>query len=699
MANRFPLNRVRNIGIAAHIDAGKTTTTERILFYTGKLHRMGEVHDGAAAMDWMPQEQERGITITSAATTCAWRDHRINIIDTPGHVDFTIEVERSLRVLDGAIAVFCAVAGVQPQSETVWRQARKYRVPTIAYVNKMDRVGADFFNVVAKLREKLGANAVPIQIPIGEEDEFRGVVDLVRMRAILYQDDDLGQVLQDDDIPPALVEDAVRWRERMIEAAAEADDGLMEKYLEGESISPEEIAAALRRGTLANAIVPTVCGSSFKNKAVQPLLDAVVDYLPSPSDVGPVQGSDPRSGGLVERPPKDDAPFAALAFKVMTDPYVGRLTYFRVYSGHIPKGSYVYNASRGKRERLGRILRMHANHREEVDEVWTGDICAAVGFRNTGTGDTLCSEADPVILEAISFPEPVISIAIEPKTKADEDKLGAALTRLSAEDPSFRVHTDEETGQSIISGMGELHLEVIQDRLLREFNVAANVGRPKVAYRESITRPARAEGRFVRQTGGHGQYGHVILEVEPLEPGAGFEFENKVVGGAIPREFIPAVRSGVVQALESGILAGFPVIDIRVRMLDGSYHDVDSSEMAFKIAGSMAVKAACQKARPAVLEPIMALEIVTPEDFLGEVIGDLNARRGQVQGMEPGPGGTQTIRGLAPLAEMFGYATAIRSMTQGRASYTMEPSHYDQVPAAIREQIVTRATGKALAAR
>jgi elongation factor G len=693
MARQYPLERTRNIGIAAHIDAGKTTTTERILFYTGRLHRMGEVHEGAATMDWMVQEQERGITITSAATTCFWNDHRINIIDTPGHVDFTVEVERSLRVLDGVVAVFCAVGGVQPQSETVWRQANKYRVPRIAYINKMDRIGADFYNVLGKLKERLGANAVPIQIPIGAEADFKGVVDLVTMQAIVYTDD-LGTTSQAAEIPEELRDQAVAYREAMIEAAADADEAIMEKYLEGEAIGEEEIRAALRKGTVGGAIVPVVCGSSFKNKGVQPMLDAVVHYLPSPLDVGSIEGTDAHSGAPATREPADDAPFSALAFKIMSDPYVGRLTYFRVYSGTLAKGSYVYNASKGKKERIGRVLRMHANHREDVDEVYAGDIAAAVGMsEQTTTGDTLSAENNQILLEAITFPEPVISIAIEPKTKADQDKLGQALQRLSAEDPTFRVHTDQETGQTIISGMGELHLEIIQDRLFREFKVEANVGRPQVAYRETITRLGHGEGRFVRQTGGKGQFGHVVFDIAPLEPGEGFQFHNKIVGGAIPREYIPAVEAGVREAMDGGILAGYPVIDVSVSLVDGSYHEVDSSEMAFKIAGSLGFKAVTKKCGPVLKEPIMAVEVVTPEDFLGDIIGDLNSRRGRIEGMEPQQGGAQVIKAQVPLAEMFGYATMVRTLSQGRASYSMEPSHYEEVPRSVADEIIAKATG------
>jgi elongation factor G len=698
MPREFALDKTRNIGIAAHIDAGKTTTTERILFYTGKVHRMGEVHEGAATMDWMVQEQERGITITSAATTCFWNDHRINIIDTPGHVDFTVEVERSMRVLDGVVAVFCAVGGVQPQSETVWRQANKYRVPRIVFVNKMDRTGADFFKVVEKIRERLGANAVPVQLPIGSEQQFAGVIDLIKMAAIVYVDE-LGTISEETEIPAELKDLAIEWRERMIEAAVEGDDALMEKYLEGRPISAEEIRAGMRKGTVAGKVVPVVCGSAFKNKGVQPLLDAVVDYLPSPVNVGAVPGVNPKTGAADARQPSDSAPFSALAFKIMADAYVGKLTFFRVYSGTLSKGSYVYNSTKNKRERIGRILRMHANHREDVNEVFAGDIAAAVGLGDTTTGDTLCDEGAAIVLESIVFPDPVIHIAVEPKTKADQEKLGQALQRLSAEDPTFRIHTDEETCQTIISGMGELHLEIIQDRLLREFKVEANVGRPQVAYKETIRQHAKAEGRFVRQTGGRGQYGHCVLEVDPLEPGAGFEFVNKLVGGSIPREFVPPIEQGVKEAMVTGVVAGYPMIDIRVTVVDGSFHDVDSNEMAFKIAGSMGFKAAAHKASPALKEPIMAVEIVTPEEFLGDCIGDLNSRRGRIEGMEPGAGGTQVIKAQVPLAEMFGYATAIRSMTQGRASYSMEPSHYDEVPRTVAEEIVAKTQGRQLVTR
>ncbi|MCS7309636.1 MAG: elongation factor G [Armatimonadota bacterium] len=695
MAREYTLEQTRNIGIAAHIDAGKTTTTERILYYTGRIHRIGEVDDGAATMDWMEQEQERGITITSAATTCFWKGHRINIIDTPGHVDFTVEVERSLRVLDGVVAIFCAVGGVQPQSETVWRQANRYHVPRIAYVNKMDRLGADFYRVVQRMKERLDANAVPIQLPIGAESDFRGIIDLVQMRAIVYKDD-LGKEYEYVDIPTELHELASHWREVLLEAVADIDDTIMEKYLEGEPITPEEIKRALRQGTLQNRVVPVTCGSSFKNKGVQPLLDAIVDYLPSPIDIGAVKGTNPRTGAPEARYPSDNEPFTALAFKIMSDPFVGKLTYFRVYSGTLTKGSTVYNASKGKKERIGRIVRMHANHREDVEVVYAGEIAAAVGLNETTTGDTLCDENAPIILEAMQFPDPVISVAIEPKTKADQDKLGIALSRLAVEDPTFRISTDPETGQTIISGMGELHLEIIVDRLMREFKVEANIGRPQVAYREAIRQAARGEGRYVRQTGGRGQYGHCILEIEPLAAGQGFEFVNKIVGGVIPKEFIPAVEAGVREAMDTGVIAGYPVVDVRVAVVDGSYHEVDSSEMAFKIAGSMAFKAAMQKANPTIKEPIMSVEVVTPEQFLGDVIGDLNSRRGRIEGIEPGPSGTQIIRAHVPLAEMFGYATALRSLTQGRATYVMQPSHYEEVPANIAQELITRAQGKQL---
>ncbi len=675
----------------AHIDAGKTTTTERILFYTGKVHKIGEVDDGAATMDWMVQEQERGITITAAATTAEWKGYRINLIDTPGHVDFTVEVERSLRVLDGAIAVFCAVGGVEPQSETVWRQADRYGVPRLAYVNKMDRVGADFFRCVTEMKEKLAANAVPVQLPIGVEDSFRGVVDLVREKAIIYLDD-LGTISEETAIPEALKDDVARHRELLIEAAAELDDALMARYLEGESPSEAEIKAALRRGCLTGKLVPVLCGSSFRNKGVQPLLDAVLDYLPSPLDLPPVVGTHPESGREITREASEDEPFAALAFKIVSDPYVGKLAYFRVYSGVLRAGSYVYNSARGRKERIGRILQMHANHREDIQECYAGDIAAAVGLKETTTGDTLCDEKHPILLEAMEFPEPVISIAIEPKTKADQDKLGLSLGRLAEEDPTFKVRTDPETGQTIISGMGELHLEIIVDRLLREFKVEANVGRPQVAYRETIRTPAKAEGKFVRQTGGRGQYGHVVLEVEPQAPGSGFLFENRVVGGAVPKEYMPAVEAGVREAMFSGVLAGYPVIDVKVAAVDGSYHEVDSSEMAFKVAGSMAFREAARRGNPVLLEPVMKVEVVTPDEFMGDVIGDLNGRRGHIQGMER-RANAQVIRALVPLAEMFGYVNDLRSMTQGRATYVMHFAHYDEVPANIAERVIEGNTG------
>jgi elongation factor G len=687
VAREFTLEKTRNIGIMAHIDAGKTTTTERILFYTGRVHRLGEVHDGAATMDWMVQEKERGITITSAATTCHWKDYRVNIIDTPGHVDFTVEVERSLRVLDGAVAVFCAVGGVEPQSETVWRQADKYEVPRIAYVNKMDRVGADFKRVVGMLEERLGANPLPVQLPIGAEDSFVGMVDLVRMRAIIYTDD-LGTQSDEGEIPGEMEEEVAAARERLLETLAEFDEGIMVKYLEGEEPSVEEIKAAIRQGTLQNLIVPVFCGSSFKNKGVQSLLDGVIDYLPSPADLPGVTGFGPE-GEEVQCPTSDEAPFTALAFKIMADPYVGKLAYFRVYSGVLTAGSYVYNSTKGKKERIGRILQMHANHRAEVDAVYAGDIAAAVGLKHTATGDTLTNMEPPVVLETLEFPTPVISQAIEPKTKADQDKLSAALVKLAEEDPTFVVKTDEETGQTIISGMGELHLEVIVDRLVREFHVGANVGKQQVAYRETLRKPTSAEGRFVRQSGGRGQYGHVVMEMEPLERGSGFVFENKIVGGVIPKEYIPAVEQGCQEALLNGILAGYPVIDVKVTLVDGSYHEVDSSELAFKIAASMGVKDGLQKGGSVLLEPIMKVEIMTPEEFLGDVCGDINARRGRIEGMEP-RGSTQNVRALVPLSSMFGYATDLRSMTQGRATYVMHFDHYEEVPSNVAQEIMAQ---------
>ena len=688
MPRKYALDNVRNIGIMAHIDAGKTTTTERILFYTGKVHRMGEVHDGAATMDWMIQEQERGITITSAATTCMWRDCQINIIDTPGHVDFTVEVERSLRVLDGAVAVFCSVGGVEPQSETVWRQADKYGVPRIAFINKMDRIGADFYRAVDMIRTRLGANPVPLQLPIGSEDKFAGVIDLLANEAIIYKDD-LGTQEEETAIPEDMKEIAAEYRTKLIESAAELDDELMAKYLEGEELSLEELKSAIRKGTIAAKITPVLCGSAFKNKGVQMLLDAVVDYLPSPIDLPPVTGTEPGETEPVSRKASDDEPFAALAFKIMADPYVGKLAYFRVYSGTLKTGSYVLNSTKNKRERVGRILRMHANHREDIDEVSTGDIIAAVGFKDTTTGDTLCDEKSPIVLESMEFPDPVIDIAIEPKTKADQEKLGISLARLAEEDPTFRVHSDPETGQTIISGMGELHLEIIVDRLLREFKVEANVGKPQVAYRETIRKPVKAEGKFVRQTGGHGQYGHVWLELEPLEPGAGFQFENKIVGGVVPKEYIGPVEAGIKDAMQTGVLAGYPMVDIKAKLVDGSYHEVDSSEMAFKIAGSMAFKDGAKKASPVLLEPIMKVEITTPEEYMGDIMGDFNSRRGRIEGMEARPG-AQIIRGQVPLSEMFGYATTIRSVSQGRAVYVMSFSHYEEVPKNIAETVIEK---------
>ncbi len=691
MSRKHPLQRVRNIGIMAHIDAGKTTTTERILFYTGVSHRLGEVHDGTAIMDWMEQEQERGITITSAATTCFWNDHRVNIIDTPGHVDFTIEVERSLRVLDGAVGLFCAVGGVEPQSETVWRQADRYQVPRPAFVNKMDRVGADFERVVEMMRARLKANPVPIQIPLGAEEGFRGMIDLVGMRAITFDDDTLGASFEVGPIPAEMEEKARAAREKMLDAVADYDESLIERYLGGEELEEEEIRNAIRRGCISLNIVPVLCGASFKNKGVQQLLDAVVSYLPSPLDVPPIRGEDGK-GNELTRPPDDKGPFAALSFKIATDPFVGQLTFLRIYSGTLTSGSYVYNSVKEKKERVGRILRMHSNKREDVKECYSGDIVAAVGLRRTTTGDTLCDAANVAILERMDFPDPVIDIAIEPKTQADQEKLGVALQKLAMEDPSFRVRTDEDTGQTLIAGMGELHLEIIVDRLQREFKVGANVGKPQVAYRETITAPTESEGRYVRQTGGRGQYGHCNLRVSPRKPGDGFSFENVTVGGVIPREFVPAIEKGVVEAMQAGVLAGYPMVDVGVELVDGSYHEVDSSEMAFKIAGSMAFKAACAKGGAVLLEPVMECEVVTPEEFTGEVIGDLNGRRGRVQGMEP-RGGVQVVEVMVPLAEMFGYATDLRSMTQGRANYTMQFSHYAEVPKGIADEIVAKFKG------
>ena len=696
MAREYPLERTRNIGIAAHIDAGKTTATERILFYTGRTHKLGEVHDGAATMDWMVQEQERGITITSAATACTWRDTRINIIDTPGHVDFTVEVERSLRVLDGLVALFDSVAAVQPQSETVWRQANKYNVPRIIFVNKMDRMGADFFNVVDKIRERLGARAVPIQVPIGAEDQFKGIVDLFTMKKVLYGDD-LGATSTEEDLEAGeLRELAEKWRFQLIEAIAEQDDELTELYLEGKEIPVERLKNALRAATIQGSVLPMLCGSAFKNKGVQPLLDAVVDFLPSPLDAKRIVGTDPKNGEQITREPDDKQPFSALAFKIATDPY-GNLTYFRVYSGVLEKGTYVYNARSGRKERIGRILRMHANHREDIDWIGSGDIAAAVGLTDTRTGDTLCDEKIPIVLETITFPEPVISQAIEPKTKADQDKLGQALTRLAQEDPTFRMRTDEETQQTIIAGMGELHLEIILDRLKREFKVEANVGKPQVAYKEAITKKVEQQGKFIRQTGGKGQYGDVWVRVEPGEPGTGYVFEWKIVGGAVPKEYSKAVAEGIREAAESGVLAGYPVLDFKATAFDGSYHDVDSSEMAFKIAGSMAFKEANRKAGPILLEPIMGVEVTTPKDYLGAVNGDLMRRRGMIQSTEEAPGAAQVIKANVPLSEMFGYATDLRSATQGRATYTMEFAHYEKAPRSVEEEIIAKAQGKKLA--
>ncbi len=687
----YSLQNTRNIGIMAHIDAGKTTTTERILYYTGKTHKIGEVHEGAAVMDWMAQEQERGITITSAATTVFWRDTQINIIDTPGHVDFTMEVERSLRVLDGAIALFCSVGGVEPQSETVWRQADKYGIPRVAYVNKMDRIGADFFRGLEMMVDRLGANPVALQVPIGRESEFRGIVDLIEMNAHVYLDE-LGTDWEVVDIPDEMRPVADEYRLKLVEAVADHDDHLLESYLEGGEITPEHLRAVIRRATLDISITPVLCGSSFKNKGVQPLMDAIVDFLPSPLDVPPVIGTRP-DGSEVTRKPDDDGPFAALAFKVAVDPYVGKLTYFRVYSGTLKAGSYILNSTKQKRERISRILQMHANHREDRTEIYAGELAAAVGLKVTGTGDTLCDQSKPVILESMEFPEPVIWVAIEPKTKADEEKLAASLQKLAEEDPTFRVRTDEETGQTIIAGMGELHLEIIVDRLTREFGVDANVGRPQVAYRETVRGAAhKVEGRFVRQTGGRGQYGHVYVDIEPNEPGAGYEFESRIVGGTIPRDYIPAVDEGVREAMNTGVLAGFPMVDLKVALIDGSYHEVDSSDMAFKIAGSLALKAAAQKAKPILLEPMMAVEVVTPAEFMGEVMGDLNARRGHVDGMEP-RGNAQVIVATVPLSTMFGYATDLRSNTQGRATYTMQFKHYAEVPAQVAQEVVAKVRG------
>ncbi len=687
----FSLEKTRNIGIMAHIDAGKTTTTERILFYTGKNHKIGEVHDGAATMDWMVQEQERGITITSAATTCFWKNHRINIIDTPGHVDFTVEVERSLRVLDGALAILTARGGVEPQTETVWRQAERYNVPRMAYVNKMDITGADFYNVIQMMRDRLHTNAIAIQLPIGAEDKFQGIIDLVKMEAIVYEDD-LGKVADEIDIPDDMLDMAKDYRDKLLEACAEQDDDFMEKYLGGEEVTVDEIKAVIRKATIDCKMTPVTCGTSYKNRGVQPLLDAIVDYMPAPTDIKPIQGVTP-DGEEDSRPSSDEEPFAALAFKIMTDPYVGKLAFFRVYSGVLKSGSYVYNSTKGKKERIGRILQMHANNRTEIDTVYSGDIAAAVGLKDTTTGDTLCDEGKQIILESMEFPDPVISVAVEPSTKNDQDKMGIALQKLAEEDPTFKVRTDAETGQTIISGMGELHLQIIVDRMLREFKVDCKVGEPQVAYRETIRKSAKAEGKFIRQSGGHGQYGHCWIEIFPNEVGKGFEFESKIVGGVIPKEYINPIEAGVKQAMENGVLAGYPMVDVKAVVYDGSFHEVDSSEAAFKIAGSIAFKAAAEKAKPVLLEPYVKVEVTVPESYMGDVIGDLNARRGRIDGMEP-RAGVQVIHGFVPLSEMFGYSTDLRSKTQGRGNYSMEVAYYDEVPKTIADAIVARNKGE-----
>ncbi len=691
MGREYPLERTRNIGVIAHIDAGKTTTTERLLFYTGKTHKMGEVHDGTAVMDWMEQEQERGITITSAATTCFWRNNRINIIDTPGHVDFTAEVERSLRVLDGAVVVFCAVGGVQPQSETVWHQADRYKVPRIVFINKMDRTGANFSHVVSQMKKRLKTNAVPIMYPVGSESSFKGVVDLVRLKEYLWEDENSTEFTERD-ITPDVESQIHKYYHRLVEAVADADERILEKYLNNEKIPTEELIQGVRKATISLKIMPVLCGTAFKNKGVQPLLDAIVDYLPSPLDVPPVTGKNPETNKEEVRETSENAPFSALAFKMMTDPYVGKLTYFRVYSGKLSTGSYVYNVNKDTRERVSRILYLHANKREDVDEVYAGDIAAAVGLKSTFTGDTLTMEDHPIVLESMHFPEPVINLAIEPKTKADEEKMGIALNRLSEEDPTFRVKTDEETNQTVIYGMGELHLEIIVDRMKREFNVEANVGKPQVAYRETITKKVKQEAKFIKQSGGRGQYGHVVIEIEPSGPAGGYQFINKVVGGSIPREFIPAVDKGIKEALESGVVAGYPVVDVKVTLTDGSYHDVDSNEMAFKIAGSMALHEGMKKAHPVLLEPIMGVQVYVPEEYMGEILGDLSSRRARIEHMEP-QGGVQAVTAHVPLATMFGYATSMRSLTQGRANYNMAPSHYEQVPASISQEIIERVKG------
>ena len=692
MAREYSLEKTRNIGIMAHIDAGKTTTTERILFYTGITHKIGEVHEGAATMDWMAQEQERGITITSAATTCHWKNHRINIIDTPGHVDFTVEVERSLRVLDGAVAVLTARGGVEPQTETVWRQAEKYNVPRMAYVNKMDITGADFYNVIKMMKERLNANAVAIQLPIGAEDDFKGIVDLIKMEAIVYEDD-LGKVADEVAIPEDMQELAEEYREKLLEAVAEVDDSLMEKYLSGEELTEAEIKTAIRKATIACTMTPVTCGTSYRNKGVQPMLDAIVDFMPAPTDIPPIKGVNPDTGEEDHRPSSDSEPFAALAFKIMADPFVGKLAFFRVYSGTLSSGSYVFNSTKGKKERIGRILQMHANNRKELDIVYSGDIAAAVGLKDTTTGDTLCDENKPIILESMEFPDPVISVAVEPKTKNDQEKMGVALQKLAEEDPTFRVRTDEETGQTIISGMGELHLEIIVDRMLREFKVDCAVGNPQVAYRETIRSEVECEGKFVRQSGGHGQYGHCKLRLIPQEPGEGFSFENQVVGGAIPKEFINPIEAGIKQAMEGGILAGYPVVDVKAIVFDGSYHEVDSSEAAFKVAGSMAFKNGALKANPVILEPIVKVEVIVPEEYMGDVIGDLNSRRGRIDGMEA-RNGAQVINAFVPLSGMFGYSTDLRSKTQGRGNYSMEVSHYEEVPKNIADGIIAKNKGE-----
>ena len=693
MAIKHNIDKVRNIGIMAHIDAGKTTTTERILFYTGKLHRLGEVHDGAATMDWMEQEKERGITITSAATTCFWKDHQINIIDTPGHVDFTVEVERSLRVLDGAVALFCAVGGVEPQSETVWRQADKYKVPRIAFINKMDRTGADFYNAVQMMKDRLGANAIPINLPIGEGDIFSGVIDLMTFKARMYHEETYGATFDEIEIPKDLLELANKYRTQMLEAVSDVDDTLLEKYLEGKPISPDEIKVVLRQATIELKIIPVLCGSAFKNKGVQKLLDSVVDFLPSPIDFKEIEAHHIGINDSVTRKIDEKEKFTALAFKIMNDPYVGKLTFFRVYAGKLEAGSYIYNSVSGKKERISRLLQMHANHREEITEVKAGDIAAAVGLKFTKTGDTLCSENDPVVLEKIVFPEPVIQIAIEPKTKADQDKLSESLVKLSDEDPTFRVKVDEETGQTLISGMGELHLEILVDRMKREFKVEANVGKPQVAYRETISQTVDSEGKFVKQSGGRGKYGHVWVELSPNEPGKGYEFTNAIVGGVVPKEYIPAVSAGIQEAMRNGVIAGFPVVDIKAKIYDGSYHDVDSDEISFKVAGSIAFKEGAKKAKPILLEPIMDVEVVTPEEYLGDVMGDLNSRRGKIEGFSARKD-AQVIKATVPLSEMFGYATILRSMTQGRAIYTMQFAYYLEVPKSIAEEIAEKTLGK-----